>query len=322
MTRFQVRRKLRKACSKAKYVALGTFGIEQTHIGQSGFRQSIGKATVNFLPTYFQNKYTRGVAVIGLGTASAVLSLGVLSPSASYAATIVSTELVLSVDVSGSVDTNEFNLQRQGYVNAFRNPTIQNQIAALPGGIAATLSYWSDTARLSVPWTLITDATSANAFADAIAAAPRPFFGGTGITNAINYARNLLDTNDFVGSRRVIDVSGDGSETNTTDANLRAARDNAVNAGIIINGLPILGSEANLDTYYKNNVIGGSGSFLIAANNFSNFGDAVAQKIGREVSPDPNPVPEPLTILGSLAAGGVGAVLRRKYKQQKDTAKV
>ncbi|MBW4626723.1 MAG: PEP-CTERM sorting domain-containing protein [Brasilonema octagenarum HA4186-MV1] len=321
MTRFQVRRKLRKVCSKAKYVALGTLSIGQTSVNRSGSRQGIGKATLNFLPTYFQNKYTWGAAVIGLGTAA--LTLGVLSPSASFAATVVGTELVLSVDVSGSVDTNEFNLQKQGYVNAFRNPTIQNQISALPGGLAATLSYWSSGAVQSVPWTFISDAASANAFADLIAATSRPSSGSTGIANGINFARNLLDNNDYVGNRRVIDVSGDGSENVTSDANLRAARDNAVNAGIVINGLPILGSEANLDTYYRNNVIGGSGSFLIAANNFSDFGNAVTQKIGREIASE-QPVPEPLTILGSLAAGSFGVALRRKYnkQQQKETAKV
>jgi hypothetical protein len=329
MTRFQVRRKLRRACSKAKYVVFGTLTVGQTDICQGGFRESIGKATLNFLPTYFQNKYTRGAAVIGLGTASAVLALGALSPSASFAATIVGTELVLSVDVSGSISKSEFNLQRQGYVNAFRNPTIQNTIASLPGGLAATVSYWSSNAVQSVPWTLITNAAEANAFADAIEASTRPSSGLTGITNAITFAQNLLDTNDFIGNKRVIDVSGDGPENVRSIADLRTARDNAVNAGIIINGLPILGStRSTLDEYYTNNVIGGSGSFVIAANDFSNFGDAVTQKIGREVAPDPervpDPVPEPLTILGSLAAGSFGVALRRKYnkQQQKDAAKV
>ncbi|GAA6618952.1 PEP-CTERM sorting domain-containing protein [Scytonema sp. NUACC26] len=278
MSRFQIRRKLRAICSTGR------------------------------LKT----------SVVSLGTASAVLTLGVLSPLASFAATVVDTELVLSVDVSGSVDNNEFNLQRQGYVNAFKNPSIQNQIANLPGGIAATLSYWSDNAVQSVPWTLITNTAQANAFADAIAAAPRASNDNTGIANAINFAQNLLDTNDFIGNRRVIDVSGDGSENVSSLNALRAARDNAVNAGIIINGLPILNDDADLGTYYSNNVIGGAGSFVTAASNFSDVNGAVAQKIGREVAP----VPEPLTILGSLAAGTIGVALRRKYQQQKDNAKV
>jgi Protein of unknown function (DUF1194) len=279
MTRFQVRKKLHTICSTGRLKA----------------------------------------SVVSLGTATAVLTLGVLSPLASFAATIVGTELVLSVDVSGSISNSEFNLQRQGYVNAFKNPVIQNQIANLPGGLAATLSYWSRGAVQSVPWTLITDAASANAFADAIGATVRPFAGSTRIGPAINFAKNLIETNDFIGNRKVIDVSGDGrSNVSAT----QAARNNAVNAGIIINGLPILAGNSSLETFYRDNVIGGSGSFVIAANNFSDFESAVTQKIGREIASNPDPVPEPLTILGSIAAGTIGVALRRKYQQQKDSAKV
>ncbi|PMB50960.1 PEP-CTERM sorting domain-containing protein [Fischerella thermalis CCMEE 5205] len=296
MTRFQVRHKLRKACSIAKSTAVETLKVKQANV----------KASTTMLKA----------TVVGLGTASTVLALVAVSPSA-FAATIVGTELVLSVDVSGSVNSTEFNLQRQGYVDAFRNPTIQEQIAKIPGGIAATLSYWSFSAQQSVPWFLITDATSANAFADAIESTTRPFSGSTGIANAIDFAVNLLNTNDYDGTRRVIDISGDGVENVSSDDGLKTARDNAVQAGIIINGLPILTGDPDLDDYYQENVIGGSGSFLIAANDFSDFGNAVTQKIGREIKPD-QPVPEPITILGSLAAGGIGVVLRRK-KKQKDT---
>jgi hypothetical protein len=278
MTRFQVRKKLRAVCSTSRLKA----------------------------------------SVVSVGTATAVLTLGVLSPLASFAATIVGTELVLSVDVSGSISNSEFNLQRQGYVNAFKNPVIQNQIANLPGGLAATLSYWASGAVQSVPWTLITDAASANAFADAIGAAGRPFSGGTQIGPAINFARNLIETNDFIGNRRVIDVSGDG---NSNVSATQEARNNAVNAGIIINGLPILAGNSSLETFYRDNVIGGPGSFVIAANNFSDFESAVTQKIGREIASNPDPVPEPLTILGSIAAGTIGVALRRKYQQQKGNAK-
>jgi hypothetical protein len=253
---------------------------------------------------------------LGLGTVSTVVTLGVLSPSTSLAATIVSTELVLSVDVSGSVNSSEFNLQRQGYANAFRNPTIQEQIAALPGGIATTLSYWGSNAEQSLPWFHITDAASANAFADAIAATTRPFSGATGIANAIDFAKNLLDTNDYDGNRKVIDVSGDGRDNVSGLAKLQAARDNAVNAGVVINGLPILSNRSDLDKYYQDNVIGGSGSFTIPANDFSTFEKAVTKKIGREIVDSKPQVPEPLTILGSLAAGSMGVALRRKKMQQ------
>jgi Protein of unknown function (DUF1194) len=307
MTRFQVRHKLRQVASKAKNIAIGT-----SNMGVTKF--ALNK-TATIIP--IASKLSK----LGLGATSVLLTLGALSPSASFAASIgVATELVLSVDVSGSVDTSEFNLQKQGYVNAFRDTTLQNQISNLPGGIAATLSYWSSSATQSLNWFHITDAASANIFADAIAATTRPFSGGTDIDNAITFAANLLDTNDYVGTRRVIDVSGDGTNSSGINA-LKAARDNAVNRGIIINGLPILGSERNLDTYYANNVIGGLGSFVLPANSFAEFDNAIKQKIGREIATEP--VPEPITILGTLAAGGIGAVLRRKSKRQaEETAQV
>jgi len=188
MTKFQVRQKLHKACSIAKSTALEALKVRQANV-------KLSKTMLN-------------ATVVGLGTASTVLALGAISPSV-FAATIVGTELVLSVDVSGSVNSSEFNLQKQGYADAFRNPTIQEEIAKIPGGIAATLSYWSFSAQQSVPWFLITDATSANAFADAIESTTRPFSGSTGIANAIDFAANLLNTNDYDGTRRVIDVSGD-----------------------------------------------------------------------------------------------------------------
>jgi Protein of unknown function (DUF1194) len=320
MTRFQVRRKLRKACSKAKYVAVETISLGQGNARLGNFRLGMDNTNLNSMPTCFQDKLRigkLGAAVMSLGAASAVLALGVLSPAASFAATIVGTELVLSVDISGSVSNSEFNLQREGYVNAFRNPQIQNSIASIPGGIAATLSYWSRNAVQSVPWTHITNAEEA----DAIAAAPRSSFGSTGIANAIEFAQELIETNDFDGKKKVIDVSGDGAENVSSTTNLKAVRDKAVQAGIVINGLPIGGPS--LESFFTDNVIGGPGSFIVAASNFSDFEDAVTKKIGREVTPDPDPVPEPLTILGSLAAGGVGAALRRKYKQQqKGTAEV
>ncbi|MGJ5673762.1 MAG: PEP-CTERM sorting domain-containing protein [Nostochopsis sp.] len=299
MTRFQIRQKFCKACSMAKSTAVEALNVRQANVKSS---TTILQATV-----------------VALGTASTILALGAISPSA-FAATIVGTELVLSVDVSGSVDSSEFNLQKQGYVDAFRNPTIQDQIANVPGGIAVTLSYWSSSAEQSVPWYLITDATSANLFADAIESTTRPFSGSTSIDNAIDYAANLINTNDYDGTRKVIDVSGDGAENVTSDASLRATRDNAVQSGITINGLPILNDDPDLDDYYKDNVIGGSGSFSIAANDFTDFGDAVTQKIGREIKPE-QPVPEPITILGSLVAGGMGIVLHRK-KKQKNTVNV
>ncbi|MCL4798307.1 MAG: DUF1194 domain-containing protein [Burkholderiales bacterium] len=113
----------------------------------------------------------------------------------------VGLELALMADVSGSLGATDFNLQRDGYVAAFENAAIQNAIAALPGGIAVTLVYRSDGQAQSVGWTHITDAASANAFATAIAGAPRPSSGGTGMTAALTFTAALFDDNGFEGAR-------------------------------------------------------------------------------------------------------------------------
>lgn len=292
-------------------------------------------------------------SVFGVG--SALFAAGLLSAGSASAATFVSTELVLAVDVSGSVSTSEFNLQRDGYVNAFRDAGIISQIEGLTGGIAVSLVYWSTSATQATSWFHITDAASSNLFADAIAAASRPFFGGTDIADGIDLAADLLLNNDFDGGRLVIDVSGDGSQTSgcfplSCLERIQNSRDAAVAQGIVINGLPILDNPfSTLDQYYADNVVGGEGSFVLPASGFADFGQAVKEKIGREIQPTPTPtpsptptptptpsptptptpsptptstptpnptgVPEPTTLLGLLALGaiGLGAKLKQKF---------
>lgn len=216
----------------------------------------------------------------------------------------VSLELALLVDVSGSVDATEYQLQLQGYVQAFQNPGLQAAIAAKPGGIAVTYVQWSagGQQQQSVGWTHITDAASANAFAAALAATVRAFSNTTAPGSAINFATPLFGTetggagNGFESLRQVIDVSGDGAQNNGADTS--DARDAALAAGVdTINGLAILG-EAGLLAFYQNNIQGGVNSFTIAADSFDDFAAAVLVKIGREV----NGVPEP----GSIALIGLG----------------
>jgi hypothetical protein len=194
--------------------------------------------------------------------------------------------LILAVDASGSVNQERFELQRRGYAEAFRNPRVLNAIrGGSTGSIAVTMVQWTGpTMQVQVVrWTLIKDERTITAFADAIEAAPRQLFGGgTSISGAIDYSMLILPTAPFNGFKRVIDVSGDGSNNRGRD--VRQARDDAVRAGVVINGLPILSLEPYLDKYYFDHVIGGPGAFMIPAENYEKFSDAVLRKLILEIA--------------------------------------
>ncbi|NJN22943.1 MAG: DUF1194 domain-containing protein [Leptolyngbya sp. RL_3_1] len=273
-----------------------------------------------------------------LGVASVAIAASTWIAPATQAATLVNTELVLSVDASGSVSPVEFALQQQGYVAAFRDAELIELIAQLDRGIAVTLQYWGTIPAGALGWYHITDAASAHAFADAIAATTNPFSrSATNIAAALDSATTLLLTNAFEGDRRVIDISGDGTQNvnlagtafcsavyesaNSTDPNctslVTTARDRANAAGITLNGLPILTDFAPLDDYYLTYVVGGEGAFIQAAETFGDFGTAVKTKIKREIAPAPGAasVPEPSMVLGVLALGGLGATVKRWREQ-------
>jgi hypothetical protein len=194
--------------------------------------------------------------------------------------------LVLAVDASGSVNLKRFQLQRHGYAEAFRDPQVINSIRGLStGSIAVTMVQWTGPAMQVqvVPWTLIKDAATANAFADAIEAAPRQLFGGgTSLSGAIDHAMLLLPSAPFRGLKRVIDISGDGANNRGRD--VTEARDEAVRAGVIINGLPISSIEPDLDKYYFEHVIGGPGSFIVPADSYENFAKAIVRKLILEIA--------------------------------------
>jgi hypothetical protein len=219
-----------------------------------------------------------------------LLAFSVYTPA--FAQTTVDLQLVLAVDASGSVDQRRFELQMQGYVTAFRDPRVLQAIqSGATQAIAVTMVQWTGPALQSqvLPWTVIKDMTTAQAFAAAIAATPRRLFsGGTSISGAIDYAVPLLLHSQFQGTRRVIDISGDGSNNRGRPA--ASARDGAVRAGIVINGLPILALEPDLERYYSDHVIGGPGAFVIAAQNYETFADAILKKLIREMAaPEPRP---------------------------------
>jgi hypothetical protein len=198
----------------------------------------------------------------------------------------VDLQLVLAVDTSGSVNQYRFDLQKQGYVAAFRHPRVLQAIRS--GGnqaIAATMVQWTGpTMQIqAVGWSRIGDEQTSAAFAAAIEEAPRHLFGGgTSISGAIDQAMTLFPKNPFRGGRRVIDVSGDGS--NNRGRPVTTARDEAVATGVGINGLPILTLEPDLDRYYYDNVIGGPGAFMIAAERYETFGEAILKKLIAEIA--------------------------------------
>jgi hypothetical protein len=202
------------------------------------------------------------------------------------AQTPVDIQLVLAVDASGSVSDGRFELQKQGYVAAFRHPRVLNAIRQ--GGhqaIAVTMFQWTGPAMQvqAVPWTILKDSGSLEAFAGAIEKAPRELFsGGTSISGAIDHAMTLLQASPFRGIKRVIDISGDGS--NNRGRPVRQARDDTVHAGVVINGLPILQLEPWLDRYYFENVVGGPGSFVVPAETYDKFADAVLRKLVLEIA--------------------------------------
>jgi hypothetical protein len=215
------------------------------------------------------------------------LMLAALTGVAPAAAqTAVDLHLVLAVDASGSVDQVRFELQKRGYVAAFRHARVLQAIRSGPNqAIAATMVQWTGPfMQVQVAqWSLIGDAETAGAFAAAIERAPRQLFGGgTSISGAIDHAVTLFPKSPFRGGRRVIDVSGDGSNNRGRPVTL--ARDEAVAAGIGINGLPILALEPDLDRYYYDSVIGGPGAFVVAAQNYDTFADAILKKLITEIA--------------------------------------
>ena len=217
---------------------------------------------------------------------AAALLLACSACTLAFAQTAVDLQLVLAVDASGSVDQRRFELQQRGYVAAFRDPRVLRAIqSGATQAIAVTMVQWTGPAlQIQVlPWTFINDAATAHAFADAIAATPRQLFsGGTSISGVIDYAVPLMLESQFKGRRRVIDISGDGSNNRGRPA--ASARDDAVRTGIAINGLPILALEPGLERYFSDHVIGGPGAFAIAAESYEAFAEAILKKLIREMA--------------------------------------
>jgi hypothetical protein len=210
------------------------------------------------------------------------------------AATEVDLELVLAVDVSLSMDAGEQKVQREGYVEAFRHPEIVSAISSgMLGRIAVTYIEWAGSGmqRVRVPWTLIDGAESALRFAEALEAVPYERVYRTSISSALLRAAASFETSGFASPRRVIDVSGDGP--NNQGPPVVLARDAVVAKGIVVNGLPIITNPLNydgffdlaeLDVYYEDCVIGGTGAFIVPVTDPAHFAGAIRRKIVMEIA--------------------------------------
>ena len=227
-----------------------------------------------------------------LATLAAALLLAVplaAGPAPARAAEPVDLELVLAVDSSASVDYTEFNLQLQGLTLAFEDPELAEAIAAGPmGAIAVTLIEWSSAERqeISLPWTVLRSADDARAFAEEISRAPRRVVtGATSISSSILFAAGLFETNGFEGSRRVIDLSGDGY--NNQGAALSVARQLVLDRAITINAVAIENQVNGLGDYFENSLIGGFGAFVIRATDYEDYIGQIRRKLLREIMPAP-----------------------------------
>lgn len=227
--------------------------------------------------------------ILGLVLAALLLCCG-----APARADQVDVQLVLAIDSSSSVNMDEFYLQLEGYAAAFRHPDLLKAIQSGPErAIAVSLFEWSgpDQQVVNFPWRILRDEASLNAFADELAVAPRLIVGGeTAIGDAIGFATRLFDSSQAVGGRRVIDISGDGMSN--SGRNPVNAREEALVLGITINGVAILNEEPDLETYYEVFVIGGNGSFALAAQDYADFQEVIVKKLVREIeviaaAPDP-----------------------------------
>ncbi len=220
-----------------------------------------------------------------------------LAPTLAAAAEPVDVMLVLVTDVSRSVDDTEFTMEKQGYSAALANPQV---LAAIKGGAIGQIAVayvefaGSYEVRTVVDWHIVRDGPSADAFSREMQAAQRSYWGRTSISAGIDHAMQMMIEGGFEAQRRVIDVAGDG--TNNSGRETTDARDDAVKAGVTINGLAIINEHpvsytfahvqppGGLTNWYAENVTGGTGSFVVEVRSFQAFGEAMTRKLLNEIA--------------------------------------
>jgi len=239
----------------------------------------------------------RRLIALAVGLALAALALR----TAAAQTQPVDVAIVMAADVSRSIDDGEFQLQRRGYAAAVTNPKFVQAIqSGVHGAVALCFVEWAgpEQQAVVVKWLVIRDGEGATDFANTLLAAPRSFAGRTAIGAGIDFARAQLDSAGLTAVRRVIDVSGDGN--NNSGRAVTDARNDAVAKGITINGLAIINEKTGgiagtflyahthppggLPNYYRDNVIGGPGAFVLHVVNFDTFAEAMTNKLLSEIS--------------------------------------
>jgi hypothetical protein len=243
--------------------------------------------------------------VLRLLAFSAAIVAGLGGPKARHASAagapvMVDAAIILAADVSRSIDEEEFALQRRGYADAIQSQQLIDAVSTGPhGAIALAYVEWAGDGeeRVVTEWAVIRNLADARAFVAGMSAAPRSYLGRTAIGTAIDFSFALFAEAAFETSRRVIDISGDG--TNNQGRAVTDARDAAVGAGAVINGLAIFNKKAaamggylamhtnppgGLAHYYRENVIGGPGAFVVQIDDFNTFGEAMMRKLVSEVA--------------------------------------
>ncbi len=239
--------------------------------------------------------------------------LTVLGPPArAEEAREVDLALVLAVDISLSMTAEEQHVQREGYVAAFRSNEVRGAVRqGLIGRIAVTYVEWAGATSqfVVVPWTVIGSPEEADRFAERLARMPPRRSTWTSIAGALDFSVDLLRSSGFEATRRVIDVSGDGP--NNQGRPVTQARDEAVAAGVVVNGLPLMIRAPtgpydipDLDLYYRDCVIGGPGAFMVLVRDPEQFAQAIRTKIVREVAAGPTPPARIVPVLGDDGARG------------------
>jgi uncharacterized protein DUF1194 len=235
----------------------------------------------------------------------------------------VDVELVLAVDISYSMDYDELALQREGYVAAITSKEFLEALRhGMHGKVAVTYVEWAGAAdqRIVMPWRLIDGPASAQAVAAEIARAPVRRSFRTSISGALMFSAPLFEGNGFTGIRRVIDVSGDG--TNNQGPIVTTARDEVLAKGITINGLPIMLKEPQpgsvdikeLDIYYEDCVIGGPGAFVVPLRERDKFKDAIRTKLVLEIA---GVTPEPRVMPASASAPRISCTIGEQMWQRR-----